>query len=203
MPNACDARSLFDGGGGRSDDGALAIMKFEVGVPAFVYASGQFIKADTHRPPSGNALGDVVRCTGPGCPLCGVFKTEVAIVVPVFDLVSGAPGVIKSTAKRRDGADGKLTRSKKGLLAQLTPLLSEASSTAVFEVLKKDQYSFQVTARPDLAGKVKPTMDMPALIARLTAEADDLFDGYAPQFTNEEILADPVIKTFLEYRRGP
>ncbi len=45
----------------------------------------------------------------------------------------------------------------------LTPLLSEASATAVFEVMKKDQYTFMVTARPDLADKVKPTMDMPAL----------------------------------------
>lgn len=203
MPNACDARSLFEGDGSAVNDGALTIMKIEVDVPSFVFASGHFVRADCHRPPSGNGLGEVIRCTGDGCTFCGILKTEVAILVPVFDLVSGAPGVLKSTAKRKDGPEGKATRSKKGLLTQLAPLLSDASVTAVIEISKKDQYTFVVTGRPDLVTKVTPAMDMPALIKRLTEEADDLFDGYAPLYSNDEILADPVIKTFLEYRRKP
>lgn len=195
------------------DQDELKVHKFEIETPAFFYLGGATLREVSHRLPEENQMGQVVRClansngssgidpqAGSTCPLCGHFPVETAVLFAGYNLANGKPTLIRGTSKKVGTRD---VRRAQSLVSRLAAFLPNTEAVATVEIVKPSAYQFTVTGRPDLREKAQAEFSLPDLLERVKAEAEDILERLIPQFSAEEILADPVIAEYLRLRRKP
>jgi hypothetical protein len=138
------------------------------------------------------SLRGYVRCNGEGCLLCRVGRqTELRDLLPVYDVIGGAVGVLPVSPNLRPHA----------LRPQLTPVLRrlKANERVLLAVRKIDRTRYNVTTLPlpddadDGADKILEFLE------QFGAGAIDLGAIYQ-KLTDEELADVPEIATTLKVR---